>query len=63
MHIKQAVETKDGGYIFEGELSGEELRVIVSIGLNYLAQQNALPFITEQTYDEKLVMPAADGVQ
>lgn len=44
MQIKKTLETPEGRVTFEGELSADELEVIIGIGLNYLLSQGALPF-------------------
>lgn len=45
MHIKQLIENEDGTATFEGELSKEELKVVVAVGLNVLYQTGAAPFL------------------
>jgi hypothetical protein len=43
LKVKKSLETPDGTVSFEGELSSEELDLILSVGLNYLLQQGAIP--------------------
>lgn len=42
--VKNSIETEEGTIQFEGEISSEELDLILSVGLNYLYQQGAIPF-------------------
>lgn len=44
MKIKKSLETPEGTVVFEGEISSDELDLILSVGLNYLLQQGAIPF-------------------
>jgi hypothetical protein len=44
LKVNKTLETPDGSVQFEGELSSEELEVIISVGLNFLLQQGAIPF-------------------
>lgn len=44
MKVKKSLETPDGTVEFEGELNQDEVDLILSVGLNYLLQQGAIPF-------------------
>lgn len=44
MKVAKTFETPDGTVHFEGELSQEELDLIISVGINFLMQQGAIPF-------------------
>ena len=44
IRIKKSLETPEGTVNFEGELSQEELDLVLSVGMNFLMQQGALPF-------------------
>lgn len=44
MKVNKTIETEEGGVKFEGELTPEELDVIIGVGLNYLFKQGAIPF-------------------
>jgi len=43
MKVSKTLEGPDGFVSFSGELTSEELDLIISVGLNYLLQQGALP--------------------
>jgi hypothetical protein len=44
MEIRKAIKTKRGTVLFEGELSDEEFDFVLTVGLNELLSQGALPF-------------------
>ena len=60
MKISKTIETPDGGIQFEGELNSDELDVILSVGLNYLYQQGAIPF---KVLPEKAAINFVEGSQ
>lgn len=43
MEVNKTFEGPDGSITFQGKLSPEELDLIISVGLNFLLQQGALP--------------------
>ena len=43
MYVKQLIETEEGTIKFEGELSTEELEVVIQTGLNFLLQHGVQP--------------------
>jgi len=45
MKIRQGVETPEGSFVFQGEISGAELNFLVEIGINELAKRGALPYV------------------
>lgn len=47
MHVTKSLETAEGTVKFEGELEQKELDLVLKIGLNYLLQMGALPFVTK----------------
>jgi hypothetical protein len=47
MLVSKSLETAEGTVKFEGELEQKELDLVLKIGLNYLLQMGALPFITK----------------
>ncbi len=49
MHVNKSLETKEGTVVFEGELEPKELDLVLKIGLNYLMQMGALPFIAKDS--------------
>lgn len=44
MKIKKVVETPEGEFLFEGELSADEHDFIIEAGINFLVQQGIIPF-------------------
>lgn len=44
MEIRKAIKTPMGTVLFEGELSDEEFEFVLTVGLNELFNQGALPF-------------------
>lgn len=59
MHVKKAIETNKGTITFEGELSQEEVDLVIQLGLNYLLVNGALPFTTQ----EDVLAPSSKAVQ
>lgn len=58
MLVSKSIETPEGTIKFEGELEEKELDLVLKIGLNYLYQMGALPFVTKpsgmvQQFDEE----------
>jgi hypothetical protein len=47
MHVNKSLETAEGTVKFEGELEQKELDLVLKIGLNYLLQMGALPFVNK----------------
>ena len=44
MHVNKTIERADGSITFEGDLSQDEVDLVITYGLNYLLQRGALPF-------------------
>lgn len=44
MLIKKSIELENGNVEFSGELSQEELDLVLTLGLNHLLKQGAIPF-------------------
>lgn len=51
MKVDKIIETPSGEIHFQGTLSPEEVEVVVSVGLNFLVQQGAIPFKVLQPKD------------
>ena len=47
MNVNKTIETANGNVVFEGELEQGELDLVIRIGLNYLMQMGALPFVAK----------------
>lgn len=45
MLVNQSLETSEGTVQFTGTLEKEELDFVLQVGLNYLLQNGALPFV------------------
>ena len=58
MLINKSIQTAEGTVKFEGELEEKELDLVIQIGLNYLLQTGALPFVTEAEEDEDAISAA-----
>lgn len=58
MDVKRTIETEDGTVFFSGTLKGAELEAVITVGLNTLLQNGALPYLMEsEETAAKLVMP------
>ena len=44
MEVRKAIKTEQGTILFEGELSDSEFDFVLTVGLNELFQNGALPF-------------------
>lgn len=45
MEIKKVIKTSRGDFTFEGNLSQEELDIIVTVGIGVLLEKGAMPLI------------------
>jgi len=52
MEIKKVLKTKKGTVVFKGEISEVEHEFILSVGLNTLMEQGALPFTTVEDEED-----------
>lgn len=53
MLINEAIQTENGTVQIKGELSPQELGLVLSLGLNLLYQQGAIPFLVNKEDQEK----------
>lgn len=53
MLINEAIQTENGTVQIKGELSPQELGLVLSLGLNILYQQGAIPFLKNKEDQEK----------
>jgi len=44
VHVTKTIETPEGNVTFDGELSQDEVDLVITTGLNYLLARGALPF-------------------
>ena len=63
MKINQAIETEDGNVTIQGTIEGTELALVLSVGLNYLYQQGAIPFLSKEKAEEGSLFPESETVQ
>lgn len=63
MKVNKAIETDDGTVLFQGELGPEELDLILSIGLNHLLRQGAIPFQVTPEEDMASFAPGSEEKQ
>lgn len=57
MYIKKTIQLEDGSIDFEGNLSEDEVRVVVETGLSYLFKVGALPFKSLKNEDAASFSP------
>jgi len=61
MEIKRVIKTSKGDYTFEGNLSQEELDIIVTVGIGVLLEKGALPILGLEDGEEcNLVYPSGE---
>lgn len=61
MEIRKVIKTSKGDFTFEGNLSQEELDIIVSVGIGVLLEKGAMPLLGLDEGDEcKLMFPGED---
>lgn len=63
MKINHAIETEDGEVTIQGTLEAKELALVLSVGLNYLYKQGAIPFLPKEKAEEGNLQPLSDTVQ
>lgn len=63
MKVSKTIEGPDGFVTFTGELTSEELDLIISVGLNYLLQQGALPMKSMEESDLHSFAPGSEELQ
>lgn len=58
MRVRRIIKTSSGTYNFDGELSQEELDVVITVGLGVLLERGALPILMAEDEEEgQLVVP------
>lgn len=61
MEIKKVIKTSKGDFNFEGNLSQEELDIIVTVGIGVLLEKGALPLLGLDDGDEcRLQVPSGE---
>ena len=63
MKVDKSLEGPNGTVTFQGELSSEEVDVILGVGLNFLMQQGALPFKVFKDLDKVKIAPSTETQQ
>ena len=63
MKVDKSLEGPNGTVTFQGELSSEEVDVILGVGLNFLMQQGALPFKVLKDLDRIKMVPSSETQQ
>lgn len=56
MFVKNLLQTSEGTVTFEGELTEEEAQFVLTVGLNILMEQGAVPF-TQDDQEEDFDFP------
>jgi hypothetical protein len=57
VYIKKTIELEDGSIDFEGNLSPDEVRIVIETGLSYLFKVGALPFVSLKKSDAASFSP------
>lgn len=61
MEIRKVIKTSKGDFTFEGNLSQEELDIIVTVGIGVLLEKGAMPLLGLDDGDEcKLMFPGEE---
>ncbi len=63
MKVKKSLETPDGVVEFQGELNQDELDLILTVGLNYLLQQGAIPLRVMPETDRAKLTTGSEELQ
>ena len=63
MKVDKSLEGPNGTVTFQGELSPEEVDVILGVGLNFLMQQGAIPFKVLKDLDKIKIAPSTETPQ
>lgn len=63
MKLSKSIEGPNGIVTFTGELTSEELDLILSVGLNYLLQQGALPMKSMEESELHSFGPGSEELQ
>ena len=63
MKVDKSLEGPNGTVTFQGELSSEEVDVILGVGLNFLMQQGAIPFKVLKDLDKVKIAPSTETQQ
>lgn len=61
MEISQSFKTEEGTLTFQGELSQEELDIVIQVGLSTLFSQGLIPFKVSDEIDIASVAPAVNS--
>jgi hypothetical protein len=60
--IKRVIKTSKGDFTFEGNLSQEELDVIVTVGIGVLLEKGAMPLLgIEEGEESRLVIASGEA--
>lgn len=61
MEVKKVIKTSKGDFTFEGNLSQEELDIIVTVGIGVLLEKGAMPIVGIEDGEEcRLVLPSGE---
>ena len=61
MEVNQSFKTEEGTLTFQGELSQEELDIVIQVGLSTLFSQGLIPFKVSDEIDIASVAPAVNS--
>lgn len=60
MKVNKTIETPNGPITFQGELTNEELDLVIEVGLNFLLAQGALPMKAMDHFHDAHVGPETE---
>lgn len=63
MQVKNLIKNKQGTFQFDGELSEEEHEFVITVGLNTLMENGALPFMAVEEETAYSFAPSSDEIQ
>lgn len=63
MIINQVIETPEGAVEIQANLSPEQVKFLIEVGLNLVLAKGAVPFIKEGDFGVEQIQSAVDTVQ
>ena len=63
MLINQVIETPEGAVEVNANLSNEQVKFLIEVGLNVVLSRGAQPFIQKTDYTPDQIIPGTDTIQ
>ena len=63
MKLQTVIETENGDVQFSGELTNEQVKFLLEVGLNIVMANGAVPFMTQNEYEDVVAHPGTDTQQ